>query len=184
MKTTLAFSLLIILTALSLQAQNTLTCEVDKKFRKNTIYELKDNEQQVVANLSQLKRDAVIRYGTDQYYIKKHRSWYYVFYDSVFSDTVAVMHNKNITIKERADNSEFVIKHDKKGWKISENEDISLKVGYSEDQKKYDIEIKSPAYNDHLINSLACYYAIRKCKEIYESQFTTVTIITTMLTTQ
>lgn len=165
-------------------AQNILSCKVDKRFKKNTVYELKDSEQQVVARLSQQKRDVFINYDAHQYVIKKHRNTYYIFYDSIMEDTICIMHKKDIVLKNRADNTAFTIKNDKKGWSINENEDVSLKVAYSSTRKVYNIEIKTPAYSDHLINSLACYYAIRKCKEIYESQASVYAIMPIILLTE
>ena len=109
----LAISFLLILATVS-EAQNLLTCELPRNFKKKSVFELKDNESKIIANYS--------------------------------------------------------IKPAKSGWKIKEGEDLEMKVKYLRSRKVYVIEILTPVYEENILNLLACYYAVRKCKEIIKSK--------------
>ncbi len=148
-------------------AQNILTCELAKNFKRKSVFELKNEERNIVARIHQQRRDYIIKDNDDQYIIKKRGNRQYVFYDSVFTDTIATITNKSILLKNIAD---YSIKSGKSGWKIREGEDLELNVKYSTKRKVYTIEIRTPVYEENILNLLACYYAIRKCKDIIQMQ--------------
>ena len=162
----LAVSCLLILSTVS-EAQNLLTCELPRNFKKKSVFELKDNDSKVIANIHQQKKNYIIKQNNDQYLIQRRGSRQYVFVNSVLTDTIAVITNKSLLLKNIAN---YRIKPVKSGWKIKEGEDLEMKVKYLRSRKVYVIEILTPVYEENILNLLACYYAIRKCKEIIKSK--------------
>lgn len=148
------------------KAQNILTCELDKNYRKKSVFEVKNDENQVVAQIYQQKKNYFIKHNNDSYLIQKKGKEQYVFYDSIFTDTIATITKKNLFLKNIAN---YSIKPIKKGWKVNEGEDLEMNVKYAKERKVYVIEIHTPVYEENILNLLACYYAIRKCKDIIQS---------------
>lgn len=148
-------------------AQNILTCELAKNFKRKSVFELKNRENNIIARIHQQKRDYIISDDDEQYIIKKRGNRQYVFFDSIFTDTIATITNKNILLKNVA---YYSVKSGRSGWKIREGEDLELNVKYSTKRKVYVIEIRTPVYEENILNLLACYYAIRKCKDIIQMQ--------------
>ena len=161
-----AVSSFILLSAIS-KSQNILTCELKKNYRKKHIIEVINAEKQIVAKIYQQKRNYVIENKDEQYLIKKRGKTQYVFHDSVFTDTVAVMTNRSLFLKKIGN---YTIKRAGSGWKINEGEDLEMKLKYIQERKVYVIEIHTPVYEENLLNLLACHYAIRKCKDIIQQK--------------
>ena len=147
------------------EAQSVLTCELAKNFRKKHVFELKNEENNIVAKIYQQKRNYIIQEDDDQYLIQKKGRRQFVFCDSIFTDTIATISKKSISLKNIAD---YQIKTSRSGLKIREGEDLEIKVNYSPERKVYVISIHTPVYEENILNLLACYYSIWKCKEIIQ----------------
>ena len=137
-----------------------------KNHRRNTVLELKDENQVVVAKIFRENRTDVIESNDFKYVVKKSLKNAYVFYNSVNEDTVAVLSRNRIQLKNEA---EYSIRTGRSGLIIKEDKEILLKGLYNPDLRHYQIEIHTPIYRDNLINLLAAYYAIRRCKEISQN---------------
>ncbi len=145
------------------KAQNILTCEMKKYFFRNSVLELKDDNLSTIAKIYRKNRTEVIDCDTYQYIVKKSWNRSFVFYNSVNEDTIAILTRNRILLKNEPD---YVVRTGRFGLKIKEDEEILINGSYNPDLRFYHIEIRTPIYCDNLINLLAGYYAIRKCKEI------------------
>ncbi|UCG26717.1 MAG: hypothetical protein JSV24_06965 [Bacteroidales bacterium] len=143
--------------------QNILTCEMKKYFFRNSVIELKDDNLNTIAKIYRKNRKEVIDCNDYQYIIKKSWNKSFVFYNSVNEDTIATLTRNRIRLKNEPD---YYVRTGRFGFKIKEDNEILIKGSYNPDFRFYHIEIKTPIYHDNLINLLAGYYAIRKCKEI------------------
>jgi len=144
-------------------AQNILTCEMKKYFFRNSVLELKDDNLNTVAKIYRRKRTEVIDCGDYQYIVKKSWNKSYVFYNSVNEDTIGILIRNRIQLKNDMD---YVVRTGRLGLKVKEGNQILLKGSYNPDFRSYHIEIQTPVYHENLINLLAVYYAVRKCREI------------------
>jgi hypothetical protein len=159
-----AVSFFILFSAIS-KPQNILTCELNKNYRKKSVFKIENDENQVIAKIYQQKRNYIIENNDMQYLIQKRGKMQYVFHDSVFTDTVAVLTNRSLSLRKIGN---YTIKRARSGWRINEGEDLEMNIKYNPQRKVYVIKIHTPIYEENILNLLACYYAIRKCKDIIQ----------------
>lgn len=145
------------------KAQNILTCDMKKRFSRNSVLELKDDTQNIVAKIYRKNRLEFIDCNDNRYIIKKSWNKSFIFYNEVSEDTIGKLTRNRIQLKNDLD---YVVRTGRLGLKIKEGNDILLKGSYNPDFRYYHIEIQTPVYHENLINLLAVYYAVRKCREI------------------
>ena len=168
--------LLVLCTFIALQgsAQKILTCEMKKNHRRNTMLEVKDENQDVVAEIFREKRTDVIESDDFKYVVKKSLRNSFVFYNEVNKDTIATLSRNRIQLEN---DTEYIIKSGRSGLIVKEDNEILLKGLYNPALRYYHIEIHTPIYHENLINLLAAYYAVRRCKEISQNTTNQVWLI-------
>ena len=82
-------------------------------------------------------------------------------------DTIAIITKNKIILNN---DSEITIKKIKRGWKLTDNDNVVLNMSYNAERKIYNIKMLTATYPDNLVNLLAWEYAIRKCKELIETE--------------